>query len=208
MRLVTLPLGPLETNCYVVVDDASNDAVIIDPGADAERVRAALAAEGAHATAIWLTHAHFDHVGAVADLVAAEELPVMLHPADLVLYEHAAFQAAAYGLTVRSPDVPTTPLEHGQTLHVGAHAARCLHTPGHAPGHVAFSFADAGVVIAGDALFRGSIGRTDIAYADHDTLVRSIREHLLTLPDDTTVHPGHGAATTIGAERRTNPFLR
>jgi hydroxyacylglutathione hydrolase len=208
LRVRTLPLGSLETNCYLVVDDASGEAVIVDPGADAERVRAALAAAGARASAIWLTHAHFDHVGAIADLLEVDPLPVLLHPDDRRLYDHATTQAAAYGLTVRSPEAPTSPLAHGQTLSVGTHAARCLHTPGHAPGHVAFWFEDAGVVFAGDALFQGSIGRTDIAFADHDTLLRSIREQLLTLPDDTVVYPGHGPATTICAERRRNPFLR
>ncbi len=208
LRLITLPLGPLETNCYIVIDGASDEAVIVDPGADAGRVQDVLAAEGARASAIWLTHAHFDHVGAIADLLEAETLPVLLHPDDRRLYDHATVQAAAYGLMVRSPEAPTSPLAHGQTLSVGAHTARCLHTPGHAPGHVAFSFADAGVVLVGDALFKGSIGRTDIAFADHDTLLHSIREQLLTLPDDTVVYPGHGPATTIGAERRSNPFLR
>ncbi len=208
LRLIALPLGPLETNCYLVLDDASDEAVIVDPGADAGRIQAALAAEGARASAIWLTHAHFDHVGAIADLQEVEPLPVLLHPDDRQLYEHATVQAAAYGLMVRSPEAPTSPLAHGQTLSVGAHTARCLHTPGHAPGHVAFWFEDAGVVLAGDALFKGSIGRTDIAFGDHDTLLRSIREQLLTLPDETVVYPGHGPATTIGAERSSNPFLR
>lgn len=207
LRLIALPLGPLETNCYLVIDDASHEAVIVDPGADAGRIQEALAAEGARASAIWLTHAHFDHVGAIADLHEAEPRPVLLHPDDQRLYDHATVQAAAYGLMVRSPEAPTSPLAHGQTVRVGSHTARCLHTPGHAPGHVAFWFEEAGVVVAGDALFRGSIGRTDIAFADHDTLLRSIREQLLPLPDDTVVYPGHGPATTIGAERRGNPFL-
>jgi hydroxyacylglutathione hydrolase len=208
LRLIVLPLGPLETNCYLVIDDASDEAVIVDPGADAGRIQEALAAEGVRASAIWLTHAHFDHVGAIADLCEAEPLPVLLHPDDVRLYEHATVQAAAYGSMVRSPEAPTSPLAHGQTVRVGQHSARCLHTPGHAPGHVAFWFEDAGMVLAGDALFQGSIGRTDIAFADHDTLLRSIRAQLLTLPDDTVVHLGHGPATTIGAERRSNPFLR
>ena len=208
LRVLTLPLGPLETNAYLVVDDASGDAVSVDPGADAPRSEAALHEAGARAVAIWLTHAHFDHVGAIADLLENEPIPVLLHPEDARLFEHATVQAAAYGLMVRDPGVTPVPLEHGQTLTLGAHTARCLHTPGHAPGHVVFVFDDAGFVLAGDALFRGSIGRTDIAYADHETLLRSIRERLLTLPDETIVYPGHGPATTIGAERRSNPFLR
>lgn len=207
LDVVTLPLGPLETNGYLVVDRASGEAVIVDPGGDAPRVQAALREAGARPSAIWLTHAHFDHVGAVADLLEAEPLPVLLHPDDGRLFAHATEQAAVYGHMVRDPGVTPTPLRHGQALSVGAHGARCLHTPGHAPGHVVFAFDDAGFVLAGDALFRGSIGRTDLPYGDHDTLLRSIREHLLTLPDDTVVYPGHGPATTIGAERRSNPFL-
>lgn len=213
LRVLTLPLGPLETNAYLIVDDASGEAVVVDPGGDAPRIEAALREAGARPVAIWLTHAHFDHVGGIADLLEAdllqgEALPVLLHPDDARLFEHATVQAAAYGLMVRDPGVTPAPLVHGQTLTLGEHSARCLHTPGHAPGHVVFVFDDAGFVLAGDALFRGSIGRTDIAYGDHETLLRSIREHLLTLPDETIVYPGHGPATTIGAERRSNPFLR
>ena len=208
LEIVTLPLGQLQTNAYLAVDDASGAAVIVDPGADAPRVRSALDARALEPSAIWLTHAHFDHVGAVADLVEATPLPVLLHPDDSRLYQHAAEQAAAFGMRVRAPGVATQPLRHGQLLALGAHQARCLHTPGHAPGHVAFSFEADGVLLAGDALFAGSIGRTDLAFADHDTLLRSLREQFLTLPDDTVVYPGHGPATTIGAERRSNPFLR
>lgn len=208
LEIVTLPLGPLQTNAYLAIDSATREAVIVDPGEEARRVQAALRERDATPTAIWLTHAHFDHVGAVAELVEAMPLPVLLHPDDLRLYEHATEQAAAFGMSVRTPGVPTEPLHHGQVLEVGGHLARCLHTPGHAPGHVAFSFEADGVLLAGDALFAGSIGRTDIAFADHDALMRSLREQLLTLPDETVVYPGHGPATTIGVERRSNPFLR
>ena len=207
LRVACLTLGPLETNCYVLADEDTAEAVIVDPGYEAARIRAALNDAGLQAKAIWLTHAHFDHVGAVADLVETMPLPVYLHPDDRPLYEHATEQAAAYGLTVRSPRQPTEPLSHGQHLHVGAHVARCLHTPGHAPGHVVFAFGDDKLVLCGDTVFAGSIGRTDLLFADHATLLRSIREQLLTLPDETLLYPGHGPSTTVGAERRANPFL-
>ncbi len=207
LRVKDLILGPLETNCYLLIDDSAREAVIVDPGSEAARIRAALDDEGLQAQAIWLTHAHFDHVGAIADLVETMPVPVYLHPDDRVLYDNATVQAAVYGLTVRAPRQPTDPLAHGQHLHVGSHVARCLHTPGHAPGHVVFAFHDERIVLAGDTLFAGSIGRTDLQFADHATLLRSIREQLLTLPDETVVHPGHGPRTTIGAERRSNPFL-
>jgi hydroxyacylglutathione hydrolase len=207
LRVKALALGPVVTNCFLLSDDQEDEAVIVDPGAEAARIRAALAEDGLQPRAIWLTHAHFDHVGAIADLLETMPLPIYLHPDDRVLYDHASEQAAAFGLTVRAPRQPTEPLAHGQHLHVGAHVARCLHTPGHAPGHVAFAFSEDGMVLAGDTLFADSIGRTDLMFADHATLIRSIREQLLTLPDETVVHPGHGPSTTIGAERRSNPFL-
>lgn len=208
LRVEALPLGPIETNAYLLVDEASGDAVIVDPGAEPERVDAALQAAAATLRAIWLTHAHFDHVGAVDALVERHAVPVLLHPDDRPLFERAAEQAAAFGLPMAAPVSSTTPLEDGARLQVGAHEAVCLHTPGHAPGHVAFWFAASGLVLAGDALFAGSIGRTDLPLADHATLLRSLRERLLTLPDDAVVYPGHGPATTIGRERRGNPFLR
>ena len=207
LRVKSLALGPVVTNCYLLMDDDAGEAVIVDPGSEAARIRAALAEEGIEPQAIWLTHAHFDHVGAIADLLETMPLPVYLHPDDRVLYEHASEQAAAFGLTVRAPRQPTDPLAHGQHLYVGRYVARCLHTPGHAPGHVAFAFRDDGMVLAGDTLFAGSIGRTDLMFADHATLIRSIREQLLALPDETVVYPGHGPSTTIGSERRSNPFL-
>ncbi len=224
-----LTLGPLETNCYLLMDDDSRDAVIVDPADEAERIRDAVSELGASVGAIWLTHAHFDHIGALAELLergpsgfdpqggvgsaspqgapVPGALPVYLHPDDRPLYEHAAEQAAAFGMRVRAPRAETTPLSHGQRVRVGEHEAVCLHTPGHAPGHIAFSFAREGLVLCGDALFAGSIGRTDLPLGDHATLLRSIREQLLTLPDETIAYPGHGPRTTIGAERRSNPFL-
>jgi hydroxyacylglutathione hydrolase len=207
LRVTGLTLGPLQTNCYVLSDDATGAAVIVDPADEAARIRAALADAGLRPAAIWLTHAHFDHVGAVADLVETASLPVYLHPDDRPLYDHASEQAAGYGLTLRAPRQPTEPLQHGQQLYVGAHAAVCRHTPGHAPGHVSFVFEEAGAAISGDALFAGSIGRTDLMFGDHELLLRSIREQLMSLPDETVVHPGHGPSTTVGVERRTNPFL-
>lgn len=147
-------------------------------------------------------------LGANAVVVdALGPLPVRMHPADAALYREAATWAAGLGFTVRPPTVGTTPLSDGEELRVGAVRARCRHLPGHAPGHVVFVFEEAGLVIAGDTLFRGSIGRTDLPYGDATALLAGIRERLLGLPDATRVVPGHGPATTVGEERRTNPFL-
>jgi hydroxyacylglutathione hydrolase len=204
LTITRLVVGPVEANAYVVTAGATT--VVIDPGADAPRIAAALSE--LRPVAIWLTHAHFDHLGAVADLRETHDVPVLLHPADAPLYEGTAQQAAWFGMRVRAPGVVPVDLHDGERLALGDHVFTVLHTPGHAPGHVAFHDAAAGVLFGGDALFRGSIGRTDLPYCDPAALDRSLRERLLTLPDATRVLPGHGDETTIGHERRTNPFLR
>ncbi len=206
-----LTVGPLQENCYLLVDTETQDterqrAVLIDPGDEAERLLAALG--GFELTAIWLTHAHFDHVGALAEVLEYLPVPIYLHPNDRPLLAQAASSAAFFGLSLRQPEVDTLPLKHGQRLSVGAYEARCLFTPGHAPGHVAFYFPEAATLLSGDALFKGSVGRTDLPGGDAAQLLESIHRELLTLPDDTRVLPGHGPETTVGAERRTNPFLR
>lgn len=203
MNLKTLTVGPLQENCYLLSD--AGQAVLVDPGDEAERLLGALG--GLELTAVWLTHAHFDHVGALADVLDRYSVTVHLHPADRPLLENAAASAAYFGLPLRQPEVEPLSLTHGQKLTVGSLAATCLHTPGHAPGHMAFYVPAASFVLAGDALFQGSVGRTDLPGGDHAQLLASIRRELLTLPDETVVYPGHGPATTVGAERRTNPFL-
>lgn len=209
MDIVRIPVGPLQANAYLVVDDAG-DAVVVDPGDEGERIAAEITRLAVAPREVWLTHAHFDHVGGLAALLRAFPLPVRMHDADRPLLEHAERAAAGWGFAIEAPPTETVSVTHGQTLRVGAHGpeARALHTPGHAPGHLAFHLAEHGVVIAGDALFRGSIGRTDLPFGDPEQLLASIRRELLTLPDDTRVLPGHGPDTTIGVERRTNPYLR
>lgn len=206
LRVRVEAVGPLGANAVLVV--AGDNAVLIDPGGEPERLLEAITASGARLREIWLTHAHVDHLGALQDVVdAAGPLPVRMHPADAPLYRDAATWAAGLGFAVRAPTADTTPLADGEELRVGDVRARCRHLPGHAPGHVVFVFEEAGLVIAGDTLFRGSIGRTDLPYGDEPALLAGIRERLLDLPDATRVVPGHGPATTVGDERRTNPFL-
>lgn len=209
--LQRIAVGPLMVNSYLlgpVSPTFGNEAVLIDPGGEADRLIEAVERSERRLAAILLTHAHFDHVGALAELDDRYGLPIYLHPADRVLLEHAESSAAQWGVNLRQPLVETLSLEHGQELELAGMRLRCLHTPGHAPGHVAFQLADANLVIAGDALFRGSIGRTDLPLANHEQLIASIRRELLTLPGETVVWPGHGPETTVAQEKLDNPFLR
>jgi len=211
LQILQLSVGPLEVNCYVLL--VGDRAVVVDPGEEGERIAAALRERGASLEAIWLTHAHFDHVGGISALLenrpegGLAEVPVLLHPADDVLLKNAVAAAARWSLRIDAPPTDTMPLEHGQVLELGGVRVRALHTPGHAPGHVAFHVQEHSVVLTGDALFAGSVGRTDLPLSDGPQLLDSIRRELLTLPDETVVLPGHGPSTTIGAERFGNPFL-
>ncbi|GAB5603061.1 MBL fold metallo-hydrolase [Thermus sp. FJN-A] len=206
MRVFSLPLGPLQANAYLV--DTGEGVALIDPGDEPERLLALFREVGLTPKAILLTHAHFDHVGAVAPLVEALGLPVFLHPLDLPLYRHAAEAARAWGFAIPAPPLSVEPLEEGMRLF----GFRVLHLPGHSPGHVAFFYPGEAEpkrprVFSGDLLFRGGIGRYDLPGASREALSRSLRR-LLTLPPETEVHPGHGPGTTLALEARTNPFLR
>lgn len=206
MIVLRHPAGPLDTNAYVLVD--GTDAVVVDPAGDAEALLAAAQRHGGTVGAVWLTHAHFDHVAGLADLLDLIDVPVYLNDRDRVLFERAAASAALYGIRTRQSSAPTLPLVDAQELSVGNATARCLWTPGHAPGHMAFYLEEAETVLSGDALFRGSIGRTDLPFGDTATLLDAIRRQLFSLPPSTAVLPGHGEPTTIGDEIRSNPFLR
>ncbi len=199
------PVGALQANAYLLVEDGH--AVVIDPGDEPGRLLAALDRHGAALDAVWLTHADFDHVGGLAGLLEARRAPVYLHPGDAPLLASAARQAAAWGLSIAQPPTDTEPLADDMQLSLAGVVARCLFTPGHSPGHIAFHLPSEDLVLTGDALFRGSIGRTDRPFGDTDRLLRSIRERLLVLPDETRALPGHGPETTIGLEKRSNPFL-
>ncbi len=206
MEIVTLPLGPLKANAYLLIE--GNEVVAVDPGGEGEDLAAALAARGWELTAVWLTHAHFDHVGGITGLLrAAGTVPIYLHPADEQLFHHAVEAAAHWDIAIEAPPTEYVALTHGETLTSGSISARVLHTPGHAPGHVAFYLESLGTVLSGDALFKGSIGRTDLPYGDHEELLKSIRRELLTLPAETRVLPGHGEPSTVAEETANNPFL-
>ena len=207
INIETLQVGPLVTNCFLVADQESKDYVVVDPSWDAPLILEQAAARHWNLKAIWLTHAHFDHFGAVAGLIRRyPETPLALHRLELPLYLDGG-GAQAWGFPMESGPEPTLWLDVMEYLELGAHKFQVLFVPGHSPGHVAFYDQDSNILLGGDVLFQGGIGRTDLPGGDHDTLLASIRSQFLTLPDKTIVYPGHGNDTTIGDERRSNPFL-
>jgi hydroxyacylglutathione hydrolase len=205
VKVIPIPNGQFVENCYLVIDEASGTCAVIDPGEDADLITRTLAAAAVRPSAIWLTHAHLDHVLGVARVRAHGAVPVYLHPADGPLYARVPQQAAAFGMRAEPLPAPDHALAHRDVLRVGRLAFRVRYAPGHSPGSVVFE--GEGVAFTGDVLFQGSIGRTDLPGGDFETLIASIERELLTLPDSTIVYAGHGPDTTVGHERRTNPFL-
>ncbi len=208
MILEMLTVGPFQENCYVIGDEASGAGAIVDPGDEATRIALAVEQTNLEIGRILVTHAHIDHVGAVGALAEEYACPVLMHAEAEPMLKQLPTQAMMMGL--RFGKVPSVDrhLEDEEVLEIGGLRLRSLYTPGHAPGHLALYVEGEGLVLSGDALFAGSVGRTDLFGGDMEVLMRSINERLLTLPDETRVYPGHGPQTTIGAERAHNPFLR
>ena len=205
-RVIGLTNGVFQENCFLLIDPDTRDAVIIDPGEESELFLRRIEHEGLTLHAVWLTHAHLDHILGVRRIVEAKAVPVYLHPADRPLYDGMSQQGSWLGVQADGPPPPPNhDLADGDVVTVGGLDFEVRHVPGHSPGGVAF--VGHGIAIVGDALFAGSIGRTDLPGGNTERLLRSIREKLLSLPDETIVYSGHGPETTIGAERRTNPFL-
>lgn len=201
------PLGLLACNASLVGDEDTRDAIVIDPGDQPGALLDAIAQGNWKVREILFTHAHIDHVAGAAELQRLTGAPVAMHRLDLPAYDSLPEQAAWVGMPTPERVAIARWLNEGDEIQVGGHCFRTLFTPGHAPGHVSFYCAAQGLLISADVLFQGGIGRTDLPGGDFATLMESIRTKLLTLPDDTVVVPGHGARTTIGEERRSNPYL-
>jgi len=208
LEIQTLQLGPVMTNAYLVADSDTKEAVVIDPAWDGHLILAAAGKRGWGIKGIWITHAHFDHMGGTAEVLAGlpEPIPVGLHPQDLPLWR-AKGGAPFFGFHFESNVEPTLELTHGQILSLGSYTVEVRHAPGHTRGHVMFYFKGAEVLFSGDVIFQGSVGRTDLPGGDWATLLTSIREQVLTLPSETRIYSGHGPETTVASEKRSNPFL-
>ncbi|RMD84769.1 MAG: MBL fold metallo-hydrolase [Candidatus Dadabacteria bacterium] len=211
VEIIRVVVTPFQQNCRIIADMEAGECVIVDPGGSPEAILSAVPDE-VNCTGVWLTHSHVDHCGGVKGIAEKLSIKVYGHRSEDIFREKVREICSMYGI---SPDVegmdicpePDIYLEGGEEISVGGYVFNVLHVPGHSPGHLAFYNKDRGVVLAGDVLFAGSIGRTDLPGGNHKQLLASIEEKVFSLPDDTVVMSGHGADTTVGAEKRTNPFF-
>ncbi len=205
MRIRWLVVGPLQTNCYILSCERTGLCAVIDPGGDGPRIQKTIEEEGLQVLYIINTHGHFDHTGANAYLKAISSAELLIHRADAPMILQQSRSAAMWGLQVEDSPPPDRFIDEGDLIIIGDITLRVLHTPGHTPGGISL-FTDR-VVFVGDTLFAGSIGRTDFPGGNYHQLISSVREKLFPLGDDVVVYPGHGPETTIGQEKRTNPFF-
>lgn len=214
LSLEIVPVTAFGQNCSILWNPDTHHAVVVDPGGDVPRIMAFITQKGLTVDAIWLTHGHLDHAGGAdalrRELSTRQGAPVQVigpDRADDALLSAITQQAALFGLSGLENVTPDRFVKHGETLEALGHRFEVRHVPGHTPGHVIFHDPESRFAFVGDTLFRGGVGRTDFPYGDHDQLIDAIRRELLPLGDDVTILPGHGPATTIGAERKGNPFL-
>lgn len=210
-EILRLTLGPLPNNVYLLADTHTRDAVVIDPSYDAKAVLRKVEQLGWSLQQIWLTHAHFDHIAGASEIANAFDppLPVGLHHADGDWYK-AGGGAERFGLSITQPPEPLIWFEHDQVLFIAPGSGPVVtvrHAPGHSPGHVMFYCQPLGALLCGDVIFRQGIGRTDLPGGDLDILLKSIRQEVFSLPDETRLLPGHGPESTVGFERDHNPFI-
>ncbi len=206
LQVEPLIVGPLFSNCYIIYDDKEKQGAVIDPGDDADNILDAVKELGIKINYILATHGHFDHVGAVAPLRKELKAEFLAHKGDFFFLEDGENAARRWGVDIEQPPKPDRFIEDGDKIKVGKFELEGIHTPGHSPGGVSFLYDR--MLFGGDTLFQGSIGRTDFRKGSFEDLAKSIRTRLYNLPDDTIVYTGHGPNTTIGSEKRHNPFVR
>jgi len=208
LSVITLVLGVVQTNTYLVADPSTREAVVIDPAWEGEKILAEANQRDWQIKSIWITHAHFDHIGGVVEIVEGckPSPPVALHPADKWLWQTQG-NASLFGLKIKPGPVPSIDLSVERFLWLGKTQFEVRHVPGHTPGHVVFYSAENCLAFCGDVIFQGSIGRTDLPGGDYDTLIQHIQDQILSMPNETRLLSGHGPETSVGFERANNPFL-
>jgi hydroxyacylglutathione hydrolase len=209
LEIITLVLGPVSTNSYLISDHESGDAAVIDPAWDGQVILAEAQKRGWKISQLWYTHAHFDHFGGAADVAKGlQTLPIVaLHPLERNLWQEQG-GAALFGMQIELGPEPTIDLMHGQSIRCGGIEFEVRHSPGHTPGHVIFYSSMEAVLFSGDLIFHAGVGRTDLPGGDWNALNKSIRDQVYRLPDDTRILPGHGEETRVGDEKQKNPFVR
>lgn len=207
--LKIIQLGPVTTNCYLLMDDETKDLVVIDPAWDGELIVEAVDEMGGKLKEVWLTHAHFDHLGGLTDLKKGidSDFDIGLHPEEKLLYENKG-GASYFGLEIDDCPEATKWIADSDFVNVGEYKFQAFHTPGHTTGHLVFYCESESILFSGDLIFQGSIGRTDLPGGSFDQIIRSIKNKVFSLPDDTIIYSGHGPASNVGFERKNNPFLK
>ena len=207
MIFETIVVGELGVNCYLLADSQTKEGVVIDPGAEPERILSAVRKSGMKVVAVLNTHGHFDHIGGNRKVTEATGAPLMINKEDGPFLSRASTSAKMYGLNADDSPGPSSYLAEGDLIHFGGHEIRVIHIPGHSPGGCCFYLEKDGILISGDSLFAESIGRTDLPGGSQTQLVGAIRTKLMTLPETVKVFPGHGPSTTVGHEKKHNPYL-
>jgi len=209
MKFETVVVGPLAVNTYTLYDEESKDCVIIDPGDEPEKIIAKIESLNLKPREMWLSHAHFDHLGALSELKKKYDSNIFLHSDDYFLYKGAVEHAGMFSLQIDAP--PPEPMFFNMNLNkrkIGSFTVELLHTPGHSPGSVSFYNQESNIIFVGDLIFEGSVGRTDVPGGSFDLLEKSILEKIYTQGDACVIYPGHGPKTTVGREKINNPFVR